>query len=242
VQHFVEGGEPANSGVKAARALLAGEPAEHHIIFAKDVKKQSFMREWRNELMTGSEANIRFLSAGRMCNNINNASLVMRVEYKGRSFLLLGDAEESDKEGSNVGCGGLLFRIMDPAAAFPSLLNVDVYKVAHHGARNGTIALLMTKTKPAYVVISAGDNTRNQARGNFSAWDHGHPNTDAVDKLEARTQKTRVAKSVTVMAKQETLPLITRSMTKAIYSTGWDGDIVFSVDAAGVLSPPTLSP
>ena len=240
VQHFIEGGEPANSGVKAARALLAAEPAEHHIIFAKDVKKQSFMRAWRAELMNGSEANIRFLSAGRSCNDPNNASLVMRVEYKGTSFLLLGDAEEDDKEGSKVGCGGLLFRLLDKTAAFPSLLNVDVYKVAHHGARNGTIDQLLAKAKPAYVVISAGDNTKDQTRGNFSAWDHGHPNSDSVDKLEKKTQKKRDAKSVTVMSKQES-PVLTRTMTKAIYSTGWDGDIVFSVDASGVLSPPTLS-
>lgn len=240
VQHFIEGGDPANSGVKAARALLAAEPAEHHIILAKDVKKASFMRAWRNELMTGSEANVRFLSAGRSCNDANNASLVMRVEYKGRSFLLLGDAEEDDKKGANVGCGGLLYRLLDKTAAFPSLLNVDVYKVAHHGARNGTIDVLLAKAKPAYVVISAGDNTRNQSAGNFSAWDHGHPNSDSVIRLETRTQKKREIKTVTVMSKQES-PVISRSITKAIYCTGWDGDIVFSVDAAGVLAPPVFT-
>ena len=240
VEHFVDGGYAPNGDVTGVRNILADEGAVHHKAYARSVKRANFMKAWREELMNGSNVDVRFLSAGRKCNNQNNASLVMRVEYKGRSFLLLGDAEEDDKKSNtNLGCGGLLFRLLNANAAFPALLDVDVYKVAHHGARNGTIDQLLAKVKPMYAVISAGDNTQDQQAGSFSAWDHGHPNSDSVGRLIARVSKTRPAKTVTVMEKQESA-VINRTLTKAIYSTGWDGDIVFTVTAAGVLSAPQL--
>lgn len=239
VEHFVDGGYAPNGDVTGVRSILADEGAVHHKAYARSVKRANFMKAWRKELKDGSNVDVRFLSAGRKCNNQNNASLVMRVEYKGRTFLLLGDAEESDKKGASLGCGGLLFRLLSETAAFPALLDVDVYKVAHHGARNGTIDQLLAKAKPMYAVISAGDNTQDQQSGSFSAWDHGHPNADSVGRLIARVSKTRPTTTVTVMDGQES-DVITRTLTKAIYSTGWDGDIVFTVTAAGVLSAPEL--
>lgn len=238
VQHFVEGGADQGSGInqiKAVRQMLAAEPAEFHKISARNVRRVWFMRDWAAELLNDSGVEVKFLSAGRKCNNQNNASLVMRVEYKGKSFLLTGDAEENDKEGRSLGCGGLLFRLMNARAAFPELLDVDVLKVAHHGSRNGTIEQLLAKVTPEYAVISAGDNHLFQTRGSFSAWDHGHPNEQSVGRLEMSVARDRQPKTVTVMAKQES-PLIDKLMTKAIYSTGWDGDIVFSVTAGGQLS------
>ncbi|HSK74363.1 MAG TPA: MBL fold metallo-hydrolase [Pyrinomonadaceae bacterium] len=244
VLHFVEGGGPDDSlgirPVKEVRAILAQEPAKHHKIYARDVKRPSFMRSWREELMNGSEVDVRFLSAGRRCNDENNASLVMRVEYKGKSFLVIGDAEEEDTENGNVGCGGLLYRLLDPVAAFPELLDIDVYKVGHHGSRNGTIDALLEKVKPAFAVISAGDNRINQVANSFSAWDHGHPNERAVKRLEGKVERNRTPKNVTVMRSQESA-VINRLMRKAIYSTGWDGDIVFTVSATGNLEEPTIS-
>lgn len=243
VLHLVEGGAERGSGVhqlRTARTLITGEPGALHKISARNVKRPWFLRAWTEELKTGSQVDIKFLSAGRKCNNENNASLVMRVEHKGKKFLLTGDAEEDDKEGRSLGCGGLLFRLLSDRAAFPQLLNVDVLKVAHHASRNGTIEQFLLKVKPDYAVISAGDNRLNQNRGSFSAWDHGHPNELAVTRLEQSVRRVREPKTVTIMAKAES-DLIEKLMRKAIYSTGWDGDIVFTVDGSGELSVETTA-
>lgn len=244
IQNFIEGGGPADSlgirPVKDVRALLEQEPAAHHMIYARDVKRPSFMRAWREQLQNGSEVDIRFLSAGRRCNDENNASLVMRIEHKGKSFLLTGDAEVDDTENGNAGCGGLLYRLLNPQAAFPELLDIDVYKTGHHGSRNGTIDDVLVLATPDYAVISAGDNRTDQIADSFSAWDHGHPNENVVRTLERRVRRDRTPKTVTTMWSQES-NVINRSMKKAIYSTGWDGDIVFTVDAAGNLEQPTIS-
>lgn len=248
VIHFIEGGETEKSSglsdLQKVRKVLEEKNIIYHKIAAEEVKQQSFMKDWRDRLLTDSQVEVKFLSGSRKCNNPNNASLVMRIAYKGKSFLLLGDAEENDikknAQGKIIseGCGGLLYRLLDSKAAFPELLDVDVYKVGHHGSRNGTVIQLLNKTTPAYAVISAGDNTKNQTAGSFSAWDHGHPNEEKVQMLESKVENQRTQKVVTTMMREES-KVIKHLMKKGVYCTGWDGDIVFTVTATGNLDTPT---
>ncbi|WP_298585897.1 ComEC/Rec2 family competence protein [uncultured Kocuria sp.] len=95
----------------------------------------------------------------------NNASLVLRAELTGpdsgtTSWLLAGDLEE---EGARA-----LVRTAGP------LLDVDVLKVSHHGARNGGTAII-DAASPGLAVVSAGRDN-----------DYGHPHPRIVSHLRGR--------------------------------------------------------
>jgi competence protein ComEC len=88
----------------------------------------------------------------------NNASIVLRAEAGGRSFLLTGDIEKEAE---------LWLADRD--------LRADVLKVAHHGSRSSTSEALLENVDPRIAVISCG-------RRNL----FGHPHADVLDALEAR--------------------------------------------------------
>jgi competence protein ComEC len=71
----------------------------------------------------------------------NDDSLVLRVSYKGRSFLLTGDAERRTER-----------FLIEGGWLSPS----DVLKVAHHGSRTSTTEAFLERLSPAFAVISAG--------------------------------------------------------------------------------------
>ncbi|MDT4953834.1 MAG: competence protein ComEC [Acidobacteriota bacterium] len=72
----------------------------------------------------------------------NNDSIVLRLRFGNRIFLLTGDIEK------------------DAEAALTSApedeLHCDVVKVAHHGSRTSSIDAFVKATKPAYAIISVG--------------------------------------------------------------------------------------
>lgn len=89
----------------------------------------------------------------------NNDSLVMRVQYKERSFLLTGDAESAVEE--RLLADGLAGR-------------VDVLKVGHHGSRTSSTEAFLDTIQPAFAMISDG------AGNPFH-----HPHPDVVRRLQA---------------------------------------------------------
>lgn len=69
--------------------------------------------------------------------NLNNYSAVLKIKYKNRTFLFMGDAEvESEEE------------ITDPSA--------DVIKIGHHGSDTSSKESFIKKVNPKYVIISVG--------------------------------------------------------------------------------------
>lgn len=91
----------------------------------------------------------------------NDNSLVLRIDYRGRSLLLMGDAEAQEE-------AGLL--------ASGSALHADVLKVGHHGSRTSSSAALLAAVKPSVAIISAGVANR-----------FGHPHAEVVERLEHAT-------------------------------------------------------
>jgi competence protein ComEC len=94
----------------------------------------------------------------------NNDSLVLRLEFGRRAFLLPGDIEkpiESD----------LVLRD-DPLAA-------DVLKVPHHGSRTSATEPLLHAVQPGYAVISVGETNS-----------FGHPHRETLDRLRAARART----------------------------------------------------
>lgn len=92
--------------------------------------------------------------------SLNNYSIVLKLTYKEKSFLFMGDAETlSEKE-------------------ITGDVEADVLKVGHHGSRTSTSQAFLNKVNPSYAVISVGlDN------------DYKHPHQEVVDRLEKKNIK-----------------------------------------------------
>ena len=88
---------------------------------------------------------------------MNNISIVLRVDYGDKSFLLTGDAEY-DEETS----------ILDAKC----IVDVDVLKAGHHGSEDSTGSRLLHEATPDYCVISCGKDN-----------DYGHPHDNTLSRL-----------------------------------------------------------
>lgn len=158
------------------------------------------------------------ISSGAFSNE-NNHSLVIRVDFGEVSFLWTGDMEEA----------GL--RRLVPRYANTGMLKASVYEAGHHGSHNATSVELLDAVSPRLAIISVGDARES---GSKSAWAYGHPNKGVVEML-ARTivgRRPAVDGHVGTGAKK----LARHSEAKAIYATGWDGDVVVLGDTSGRLS------
>ncbi len=88
----------------------------------------------------------------------NNYSIVIKLTYKNKSFLFMGDAEElSENE--------ILKNNYD--------LKCDVIKLGHHGSRSSTSTKFLNEVMPSAAVISAGKDN-----------DYGHPHKETMIKLQ----------------------------------------------------------
>lgn len=158
----------------------------------------------------------------------------MRVEYGQKSFLFTGDSEVDDRERGKPGegCGGLLGFLLARYRDRPELLDADVYKVGHHGSRNGTSRAFARAVSPDYAVISAGGFSVRSPT-DFHAWFFGHPNEAAVRVLErqVRLNRSQPADVHTMRGQQQLIR--PRRVTRAIYCTCWDSNVVFTVNEAG---------
>jgi competence protein ComEC len=89
----------------------------------------------------------------------NNTSLVLRLTFGKRVFLLTGDIEKEAE--------AQLLAVQED-------LRADVLKVAHHGSRTSTTAEFVVKVEPMHAVISAADPSP-----------FGHPHPEVVARLRA---------------------------------------------------------
>jgi competence protein ComEC len=105
----------------------------------------------------------------------NNGSLVIKVTYGNRSFLLTGDIER-EAEAMLVASG--------------SDLGADVLKVAHHGSKTSSTLEFLKKVCPRHAVISAADPSP-----------YGHPHAEVVERLResgARIWQTSTCGAITI--------------------------------------------
>ncbi len=89
----------------------------------------------------------------------NDDSLVFRVKFRERSFLLPGDAEKLSEH--------YMLSESDPAS-----LQSDVLKVGHHGSKNSTIPKFLAAVQPRLGVISSGEDNS-----------YGHPSPQLIERL-----------------------------------------------------------
>jgi competence protein ComEC len=88
----------------------------------------------------------------------NNDSLVLRVRYGRRSFLLCGDVERQIER-----------QMVDANEIQPT----DVLKIAHHGSRTSSTEDFLAAVNPLFAVISVGYENS-----------YGHPNREVLERLD----------------------------------------------------------
>ena len=90
--------------------------------------------------------------------DLNNASVVMKVVYGKNSFLFTGDAEEKSEK-----------KILTNGAD----IKADVLKLGHHGSSTSTSEEFLKVVSPSLALISCGKDN-----------DYGHPHKETIEKLE----------------------------------------------------------
>ncbi len=104
------------------------------------------------------------LSPQEQSDNLNNMSVVLRLDFGEVSFLFTGDAETPIEK-------DLL------AGSYADRLHADVLKLGHHGSSTSSSAAFLRAVDPAYAIISCG-------AGN----DYGHPHRETMQKLAKMEQ------------------------------------------------------
>jgi competence protein ComEC len=159
--------------------------------------------------------------------NQNNHSAIVRIDFGAASYLITGDLEDH-----------AIARLVAHYRG-SQVLDVDVYQVGHHGSHNGTTDALLRALTPKIAVIAMGEPER---RIDWTAWDYGHPRKTIVDMLHRHVSATRTP--VDVMVAPAAKRFQSQRVTKAIYGTGWDGNIILEADADGTwrVNPETPAP
>lgn len=158
--------------------------------------------------------------------NLNNHSLVTRIDFGESSFLFMGDMELTASE--------VLLDYYSGDAR--KILDADVLQVSHHGSRNGTSVALVGAITPKIAIIPVGhwSDGRNPKK-QFSTFAYGHPNQDILSVLSAAMDRTR-GDPIDIMAGLSGRNFKSMTITKAIYATDWDGTLRVVARANGTLT------
>ena len=120
--------------------------------------------------------------------DMNEWSIMMRVEYKGTSMIFTGDAEAHSEQAA------LLFNDKE-------LFDADVLKVGHHGSAYSSTQGFLDAVSPEYAVISAGKDNK-----------FGHPHAETLLKFEmmdTAVYRTDINGNITIILDGENVRIIT---------------------------------
>lgn len=92
--------------------------------------------------------------------DLNNYSIVLKITYKDRSFIFMGDAEKLSED-----------EITGNVAS-------DVIKIGHHGSSSSSSAGFLKRVNPSLAVISVGENN-----------DYNHPTETVLKRLQKNNIK-----------------------------------------------------
>lgn len=226
VKNLIDGGENKGSGIgplNKARALIKKKGGHYFVVTRQDTVKPSFSNPALDAVQaTEGDAHFKLIGGANGCDDANNDSIVVLMTYKQSRFIFTGDA--SDKP-DKVCTNGELPDLVKLYAGTGGL-NADVYKADHHGSKNGTDEAWIKAISPKISVISAGKHDpAHQVPDKFHAFQFGHPTELAVALMEKFTTDSRPKKVVSTGNGAKSF-IENRPITKAVYCTCWDGDIV----------------
>lgn len=231
VKNLIDGGETSGSGIAPlvqARRSLSKNGGRYFA--AKDSKGRSSslaVPAFNALRILDPNVALKLLSGSRDCEQANNNSLVVLVDYRKMRFLFTGDAEAQADDKCRDEISMLIGRYKEVG-----LLKADVLKVNYHGSAQGTTDEWMQAIQPQISIITAGQSGEaHRGPGSFHSWQFGHPRESAVRIINDWTSGSRPAKKVITMqaSRQENKPEI---MEKAVYCTCWDGDIVVTANGS----------
>ena len=113
-----------------------------------------------NDKLSLNNSNIDVICVGSDESDINDSSIVLKLNYFSNSFLFTGDlGSNKEKEILNSGAN----------------IKADVLKVGHHGSSYSTASLFLDKVNPSFAAISVGKNNI-----------YKHPAYSTLEKLNKR--------------------------------------------------------
>lgn len=161
----------------------------------------------------------------------NNHSLVIRIDYGTASLLITGDLEDKAQRSLVTKFGGT------------NLLDADIYVVGHHGSKNGCSQEMLNKITPKIALIGVGNVDRQL---DWTAWKFGHPNKGILERLQSKVTQSR--NPIQVKAGTGAKTFVSFNVTKAIYTTAWDDNVVLEAGEDGnwrkldfILVPPLVN-
>ena len=137
-------------------SVLTTTKTFEEVLDALSTKRILFETPDIDSTFTMADTKFHVLFIGDDKQDLNNTSIVLKVEYKNTSFLLMGDATNEVER-----------TILDKD------LESDLLKVGHHGSQYSSSAVFLKKVNPQYAVISVGKDN-----------EYGHPKQVVLDKLE----------------------------------------------------------
>lgn len=114
-----------------------------------------------NEEIKLNNMNFKVLYTGTDESDLNNTSIVLKLEFGNTSYLFTGDATDTTEE-----------KIIDKD------IEADVLKVGHHGSSYSTTENFLDKVNPKYAIIQVGKDNK-----------YDHPTKKTLDKLTERNIK-----------------------------------------------------
>ena len=130
-------------------------------------------------ILNEKDLKINILSPVKEYSDLNNCSAVIKLTYKNRSFLFMGDAEEAVE-----------VDITEDVAA-------DVIKVGHHGSDTSSSYEFVQRVNASYAIISVGEDNQ-----------YDHPYEFIIERWEnsgARVYRTDLDGSIIVKTNGENL-------------------------------------
>lgn len=113
-----------------------------------------------NDKLSLNNSNIDVIYVGSDESDINDSSIVLKLNYFSNSFLFTGDlGSNKEKEILNSGAN----------------IKADVLKVGHHGSSYSTASSFLDKVNPSFAAISVGKNNI-----------YKHPATSTLEKLNKK--------------------------------------------------------
>jgi competence protein ComEC len=101
---------------------------------------------------------------------LNAISIVVRLEYRGRSILFTGDTVGRRLDDADDACKDAEHAMVERHGADHVLLKSDVLIASHHGANNGSATCFIEAVDPQFVIFSSGH-------------DHQHPTHNAANRV-----------------------------------------------------------
>lgn len=124
------------------------------VLDAVSKKKLKISTPKKGDTFTVGNANCEIMYVGTNTEDLNETSIVIKMDFNGVSYLFTGDANYN----------------VENSREWPQ---IDILKVGHHGSSSSSTMKFLNQIKPKVAIISCGKNN-----------DYGHPHQKAVSRIE----------------------------------------------------------